>query len=115
MATFTEARHTGEHMISEAPGTLSRDEVTIASGAGVLPVGQVLGKITVSGKYAAYNNANTDGTEVAAGILYAAADATSADMPAIAHVRNCEVAEIHLTGIDANGIADLAAHDVLVR
>jgi copper homeostasis protein CutC len=115
MATFTEARRTGEHLISEANYTRSRENITIISGAGILAPGTVLGKITASGKYSAYNNANSDGTEVAAAVLYAAVDATSADVPAVAHVRDCEVAEILMTGLDADAIKDLAAIGVIVR
>lgn len=36
----------------------------------VIPSGTVLGRITASGKYAPYNNGASDGTEVAAGILF---------------------------------------------
>lgn len=115
MATFTEARRTGEHLISEASGTRSRETVVVVSGAGKLAAGTVLGKITASGKFKAYDNGASDGTEVAAGVLYAAVDATSADAPAVAHVRDCEVAEIQLTGIDTAGKADLAAAGVIVR
>lgn len=58
----------------------SREEIVIASGAGVLAIGTVLGKITASGKYVLHNNAASDGSEAAAGILGEAVDATSADV-----------------------------------
>lgn len=115
MATFTEALRTGEFIISEASGTRSREEVTVVSGEGALPAGQVLGVVTASGKYAAYDNAASDGTQTAAAVLYAAVDATDADVPAVVIARDAEVAEAHLTGIDANGITDLAAVGVIVR
>lgn len=117
MATYTEARQTGEFLISEASGTRSREAVTVVSGAGALAAGTVLGKITASGKYAPYDDAvdPADGTEAAAAVLYAPVDATSGDAPAVVIVRDAEVAEIHLTGIDAAGITDLAALGVIVR
>lgn len=47
MATLTESKHPGEFLISEAPGYRSREEVTVASGANLVP-GTVLGKNTSS-------------------------------------------------------------------
>lgn len=116
MATFTEARRTGEHVISEANGTRSREVVVIASGAGKLEAGTVLGKITASGKYGKYDNADTTtGIGTAAAVLYAGIDATSADAKAVVHLRDCEITEALLTGIDASGKTDLAGLGVIVR
>lgn len=111
---LTETVHTGEYLISEGNGKISRDAITIVSGQN-LPAGQVLGKVTASGKYAAYDNAALDGTETAAGILYAAVDATGADMSGIMTARLAEVDGNLLTGSDANGVADLAALNIIVR
>lgn len=44
MTTFTEGRHAGEYLISEASGTRSRDVVTLATGND-LEAGTVLGRI----------------------------------------------------------------------
>lgn len=213
MATYTEARRTGEHLLSESNGTRSREQIVIATGSGVLQAGTVLatitsanaatataasgndstaslGTITVSneantgtytltvtaaadgespatftvtapdgatangsagvafnalglsftltdglttgavaandawtiavqaglGQYVPYDNDGTDdGRRTATAVLYAAVDATSADTPAVAHVRDCEVAEAALTGIDAAGKTDLAALGIIVR
>ena len=49
MAT-TEATRAGEFLLSEANGTRSRESVTVTGGS--YPAGQVLGKVTASGKYA---------------------------------------------------------------
>lgn len=47
MTVLTEQIHAGEFLLSECcEGTLSREAIVIASGAGKLPAGQVLGKIT---------------------------------------------------------------------
>lgn len=43
-----------------------------------------------SGKYKAWDPAGTDGSQIAAGILYDGVDATSADVKATGHVRDCE-------------------------
>lgn len=42
---FTEGMHTGEFILSEQDGGLSRENVTIAASAAALPAGQVLGRI----------------------------------------------------------------------
>jgi len=44
---FTEGRHAGEFLLSEADGMRSRDNITVKSGAGILAAGTVLGKETV--------------------------------------------------------------------
>ncbi len=97
MQKFTEARHAGEHIVSEANGALSREQVVVASGAGVLHAGTVLAKVTATGKFVALDPEGEDGSENAAGVLYAEVDATDGDVPAVVHVRQCEV--------DADGLA----------
>ena len=51
----------------------------------------VLGKATASGKYKELDPAAVDGSEVAAGILYDAVDASAADAEGVAIVRLAEV------------------------
>jgi hypothetical protein len=113
MATTMGAR-AAEFLLSEAPGTLSREEIVIASGESLVS-GTVLGKLTSGGKYAAYNDALSDGTETAVGILLYDADATDADQNAVMIARLAEVESAHLTGSDANGLADLAALNIIAR
>lgn len=60
MTTLTEGRHAAEFLLSEASRTRSRATITIASGAGVVKAGTVLGMIAAA---------------VAAGSAVAAADA----------------------------------------
>jgi hypothetical protein len=55
---------------------------TVASGAGVLPRGTLLGKITASGKYLKSIAAANDGSEVPDAILLEPVDATAADAEA---------------------------------
>ncbi|WP_232829300.1 head decoration protein [Tropicimonas sp. IMCC34043] len=70
-------------LLSEANGNRSRAVATIASGAGVLDAGTVLGKIAASGKFTASPAAETagiEGAEVALAILAYGVDATGADV-----------------------------------
>ena len=48
MATYTEGQRPFEFLLSEAEGTLSREKITVISGAGVLKAGTVLGKQTAA-------------------------------------------------------------------
>lgn len=90
---------------------------TLADGATDFVSGDAF-TITVaagSGKYVAYDDAGTDGREVAAGVLFADVDATAADVDGTAVVRDAEVDADLLTGSDAAGVADLAAIGIIVR
>ena len=53
MTVLVETRHAGEFILSEANGQRSREAITIASGAGIIAAGTVLGKVTATGKYRA--------------------------------------------------------------
>jgi hypothetical protein len=118
--TATEGFHAGEALLSEAPGTLSRTTVTIASGNN-LGANAVVGKITATGKYADYDNVASDGTQAAAGVLLYAVDATSADATGVIIDRLAEFKADALdwggndgTGVTA-GTADLLALHIKVR
>jgi len=113
--SLTEAQRTGAFILSEASGTRSREEVTVAAAAGAMVAGTVVGKITASSKYVAYNNGAADGSEVAAGVLYSGVADLAVDQKAVILARDAEVAGIRLIGSDAQGIADLKAVGVIVR
>lgn len=69
--SLTEGKHTGEFILSEANGNRSRDNVTVTVPANTtLEAGYVLAKLSATGKYVPYDNAGSDGSEVAAGVLY---------------------------------------------
>ncbi len=97
MTTFTQQPWSLEFLVTEAPGYISRDVITIASGAGVIQPGTVVGKITASGKYVVSNPTASDGSQVAAAITGYRVDATSADHAVTAFTRTCEVNGKHLT------------------
>lgn len=124
MSILTQGPNTGEYLINEANGTLSREEITVTLGAGEsLASGRVLAKLTATSKYVPYDNAGTDGSEVAAAVLLTPLDGSVAggDFKATAHVRLCEViadrlgwGSVDVTGQTA-GKADLAAAYVIAR
>lgn len=90
---------------------------TLADGAVDFAVGDGF-SIAVDagvGTYAAYNPAGTNGTEVAAAILYAAAPISATTQKATVVVRDAEVDESLLTGLDATGKTDLAALGIVMR
>ena len=97
----------------------SRENIVVVAGSGVLPTGTVLGKVTASGKYGVYDNAATNGTEVAAAILAEEVDATAADVRGAAVVRLAKIAPGGLTwktsltsGDKSAGLADLAQNGI---
>ncbi|MEM1113273.1 MAG: head decoration protein [Pseudomonadota bacterium] len=121
MQKFTEPRHRGEHVISEANGSLSREEGVLVTGQNLV-VGTVLGKITASGSYTAFNQDASDGSQVAAGVLYGAVDASTEDKPCVVHVRSCELMAQALTWpADITGPeqlqaqSEMAALDIILR
>ena len=112
---LTEAQRTGAFIISEATGTRSREEVTFAAAAGAMVAGTLVGKITASSKYVAYSNGASDGSEVAAGVLYSGVTDLAVDQKGVIIARDAEVTGIRLIGSDAPGIADLKTLGVIVR
>lgn len=117
---LTEAGHAGSCIISLANGNQSKENVTLLSGQ-VLAANTVLGKITASGKYKAYDNDAVDGTGVAAGILIWPADASAGDLAVAIVARDAEVIADELVWPDNSpvdttaGIADLKAIGILAR
>lgn len=91
MAVLTETRHAGEFVLSEGNGNISRDNIVIVSGAGVVRAGTVLGKITESGKYTPSPHTGADGSQTAVAINLYEVDATSADAAVSAIMRDAEV------------------------
>ncbi|HLA33008.1 MAG TPA: head decoration protein [Pseudomonas sp.] len=68
------------------------------------------------GEYRPYDDDGTDdGRRAASGILYAPVDATLNDIRAVAVVRDAEVIERLLTGLDDAGAVDLLALGIVVR
>lgn len=119
MVTKTEGPHAGEFIASEANGSRSRELVTFVSGTPALEAGEIVGKVTASGKYTVYDDGAADGTETAAGVLVGAVDASAADAEAVVIVRDAEVVDSLVTvqtGADrAAAITDLESLGILAR
>lgn len=81
MAAITEGMHAGEFIGELAMGIgYHVEQITVLSGENLV-AGAVLGKVTASGKYVAFDNAGTDdGRRTAAGILMDNTDASSGDV-----------------------------------
>lgn len=123
MATLTEGRVTAAYILSEASGKRSRDNAKMASGAGKVAPGTILGKITASGKFVPHAPAAADGSETAVAINYAEVDATAADAPCLVTARDTEVKGPELvynaatdTQPEKDAVhASLAANGIIVR
>jgi hypothetical protein len=87
MTVLSETQHAGGFLVWEVLRDFTRETVTLAAGSGKLLPGTVLGKVTTGGKYTALAPGATNGSQNAAGILWAAADASDADRPAVVIVR----------------------------
>jgi hypothetical protein len=92
MTTLIEGKHAGGFLIWEVLRDYTRETVTIASGAGKLAPGTVLGKITTGGKYTGLAPAATNGSQNAAGILWGDIDATDAEASGVVLVRGPAIA-----------------------
>lgn len=112
MTVLLEGRHPGEFLMSEASRQRSRDNITVASGAGIIAPGTVLGRITASGKYVVSAIGAQDGSETAAAVALYGCDATSADAHIAAITRDAEVnAQVLTYHSDRDQAADrVAAH-----
>lgn len=73
--------------------------VLLAQGQGIIEKGTVLGKVTASGKYVAYDSEATDGSQTAICILDNDADTTETDIGASAWIAGV-FDESKITGID---------------
>lgn len=96
LETKTEGARNLAFVLSEGNGKISRDVVTIASGAGKLEAGTVLGRITASENYIASPDAEIvgkEGAETAMAVLAYRVDATSEDVEAVVIARHAEVKE----------------------
>lgn len=87
MTVLSETQHAGGFLVWEVLRDFTRETVTLAAGSGKLLPGTVLGKVTTGGKYTVLAPGATNGSQNAAGVLWAAADASDADRAAVVIVR----------------------------
>lgn len=113
MGEKTELAHAGEFLVSEGNGTISRDKGTVTVPASsTLQAGTVLGQLSADDSFVQYDNAETDGREDAAGVLYnelVNEDTEEADVEATVIVRDAEVREDDLIFEDGTSAEDIAA------
>ena len=95
MQKLTEGPHHGGFLVWEVLRDYTRETVTLATGAGKLAPGTVLGKITTGGKYTGLAPTASNGSQNAAGILWGMADATDADTPSVAVIRGPAIVNRH--------------------
>lgn len=121
MTSKTEKPHAGEFILSEANGARSREQATLAEGQNLV-AGAVLGLASSGaddGNYKAYDDGNSDGSQTAVAVLFAAVDATDAAAPCVIIARDAEVngeAITFASGVDEDGaIVDLASKGIIVR
>lgn len=114
MTIQREPMHAGEFLLSEAPGTISREAINVAAGAALEP-GQVLGLISLTGEFAPYEPLAEDGTENAVAVLYGPLGESDVTRRGRAVVRLAEISEAHLTGLDPAAEKALATHFLIVR
>ena len=93
-------------------GSFSIENITVLAGAGNLPTGRMLGKITASGKYGIYvDDTATDGTQVAAGSAQRRTSMTVQDpSQVVASIADHPDYKQAIDGARAAGAADLAAY-----
>lgn len=96
--------------------------VTIADGATDFVAGDSFTIAVTGSAYEVLDPAEDDGAQTAAGILYAAVDATDADTPCVVIVRDAEVNQHELLwpagisdGNKASAIASLKAAGIILR
>lgn len=120
MAMKMEPVHTGEFLVSEGNNSISREVIMLGANIDLAP-GTVLGK-TAAGIYSQLDPAAADGTEVAAGVLYAAHTTDESGGQAVIIARLAEVVDSLLVfpeGISdedkATALDQLAAIDIIAR
>jgi len=87
MTMLTEGKHAGGFLVWEVLRDYTRETVTLASGAGKLAPGTVLGRITTGGKYTSFAPGAFNRSQNASGILWDSVGASAADAPAVILLR----------------------------
>jgi hypothetical protein len=114
MTIKKEPIHAGEFLLSEGNGNISRETINVAAGPALYP-GQILGLVTASGNFAPYSADAEDGSETAVAILFGPLGESDVVRRGRAVVRQAEVSEAHLTGLDLAAETALASHFLIVR
>lgn len=103
MTTLTQPPVQGDLLKFELNGNYTRETVTLLGGSSY-PLGAVLGRVTVNGKYTFSTDAGTDGAETATSVLLYAVDATLADAIGIVLARGPAI--VSRTGLAYDATVD---------
>ena len=122
MPAIHETLNLGDLLKFEESHLYSRDQVTVLAGE-VLPIGAVVGQVSVTGKVKGLDPGANDGSEIVVGVLIAPQDALSGDQTdGLIITRHAIVSDHALTwpqGITplqkATAIHQLKALGILVR
>jgi len=106
MTVLQQPATTGDVLKYEVNPNYTRETVTLLQGM-PYPVGSVLGRITVNGKYKFATSGGTDGAQIATAVLLYAVDATLADATGIVVARGPAI--VSRSALAYDGTVDDAA------
>lgn len=110
MPFVDEPNYVGDLLKYEAESDYSREVVTIASGAGDLKLGTVLGRLTANGEYTPATAGGSNGAQTAIAVLLQDVDASAAAAEAVVLRRHATVsAGALIFDASINTAADRAA------
>jgi Bacteriophage lambda head decoration protein D len=116
MTTLYEPNYEAEWLLQGEGPLVTREGVTVTvSGTTPWLPGQILGRITATGKYVKYAPGATDGSQNAVAVLWSWMLPTAGDVRAGALLRHAEVNSVKLIGLDAAAITSLATKGIVVR
>ena len=115
MTILTDTMRTAEFIVRLANGTRSVDEVTVDAASGALVAGNVLGKITATGDYVAYDESAVTGAEDVSGILFEGIGAVEDLRTVVNDAAEVELSALTFTGTEATVIAGLLALGIKAR
>lgn len=109
---YTKGNYSTDDELMYSMNGYTQKGVTFAAGQGIIPLGAVMGRVTATKLWKVYNNAASDGTEVARGInrttvdtgTDAAGDKFQGNIVVMGIVKNSKV-----SGADAAALVDLGA------
>jgi hypothetical protein len=123
MTVFNQPPTMGDVLKYEVNPNYTRETITLLTGM-PYPVGSVLGRITLSGKYKLATSGGSDGAQTATAVLLYAVDATLADATGIVVARGPAIVSRAALAYDATvddaakittKIGQLAAAGIIAR
>lgn len=103
---FAETQYYEHREILDSEARLTQFGAIFAAGQGIVLAGTVIGVRTSDKKWVVYNNALSNGAEVARGILRDSVDTTAGDQQVLV-VTSGILKRNMLSGLDASAVTDL--------